>query len=359
MNLLKKSEFIKIKQLLQDKLSPGDFQNINWDTFSVQTVANKNNLFTFTFKNDKRKRLFAIKDGKSYGLQLDSWTIDRHSLSYTRRNLNTNEEKTFQKSISEILSKGLKDKSKLSLLDEITLPEVVVIAYITQGSNWINFNIYNQLIQGWIPTGGGSLGYSSIYESLPPDGGGGGQIYLGPILEFVNDEEALAFFMWAQDANPQEAALIALFPVQALQIYRNSRTAFAKTEAWVANHPGIENSLTDGRADALRHAYWNALNTSDVGSVIAKLFGDAHEFGNTSPQDPTALSNFYVSRQMDLHNNAIGSQLAINQGWGLFTSAQTIWDYFEISYLNSSLSTVYICKLGAVYIILTMYEPCI
>ena len=35
--------------------------------------------------------------------------------------------------------------------------------------------------------------------------------------------------------------------------------------------------MRDGRADAFRHAYWNALGTAEFGSNITQIFTDAHE----------------------------------------------------------------------------------
>lgn len=57
-------------------------------------------------------------------------------------------------------------------------------------------------------------------------------------------------------------------------------------------------------SDAFRHAYFNILNTIDCGAQLAKDFGDAHEC-EVPPEEQS-------SKEMDLHNNEIGRQIAIN-----------------------------------------------
>ncbi|MCP2256621.1 hypothetical protein LX15_000304 [Streptoalloteichus tenebrarius] len=59
--------------------------------------------------------------------------------------------------------------------------------------------------------------------------------------------------------------------------------------------------LTDGHADAFRHAYWNALMTQRYGEQWACEFATAHERNPASHHVPVA---------MDLHNNEVGRQIA-------------------------------------------------
>jgi hypothetical protein len=59
--------------------------------------------------------------------------------------------------------------------------------------------------------------------------------------------------------------------------------------------------FADGKADALRHAYWNALMTRRVSAAFAEQFATAHETGS---------SNTAAASAMDLHNNAAGRALA-------------------------------------------------
>ncbi|SDC19967.1 DUF6973 domain-containing protein [Actinokineospora iranica] len=59
--------------------------------------------------------------------------------------------------------------------------------------------------------------------------------------------------------------------------------------------------LTDGHADAFRHAYWNALMTQRYGEQWASEFATAHE------RNP---SSHHVPVGMDLHNNEVGREIA-------------------------------------------------
>jgi hypothetical protein len=59
--------------------------------------------------------------------------------------------------------------------------------------------------------------------------------------------------------------------------------------------------LTDGHADAFRHAYWNALMTQRYGEEWVREFATAHERNPSSHHIPVA---------MDLHNNEVGRKIA-------------------------------------------------
>ncbi|EWC58996.1 hypothetical protein UO65_5730 [Actinokineospora spheciospongiae] len=59
--------------------------------------------------------------------------------------------------------------------------------------------------------------------------------------------------------------------------------------------------LTDGHADAFRHAYWNALMTQRYGEEWAGEFATAHERNPSSHPVPVG---------MDLHNNEVGREIA-------------------------------------------------
>ncbi|SHG23761.1 DUF6973 domain-containing protein [Streptoalloteichus hindustanus] len=59
--------------------------------------------------------------------------------------------------------------------------------------------------------------------------------------------------------------------------------------------------LTDGHADAFRHAYWNALMTQRYGEQWAREFATAHERNPSSHHTPVA---------MDLRNNEVGREIA-------------------------------------------------
>ncbi|MBF0651727.1 hypothetical protein IR083_23195 [Dysgonomonas sp. GY75] len=83
----------------------------------------------------------------------------------------------------------------------------------------------------------------------------------------------------------------------------------------VLSMPGQHN----GEADAVRHAYWNALNARDHGD-LAKRYGDAHESNPAQPNN---------ERAMDLHNNAIGYIIGLQGRGDAITPSwtdQQIWN---------------------------------
>lgn len=80
-------------------------------------------------------------------------------------------------------------------------------------------------------------------------------------------------------------------PVPAKAFYDNAN----KAQQAVSSLPGQHN----GQADAIRHAYWSALNARDYGD-LAKQYGDAHEDNPSQPLN---------EKQMDLHNNEVGYQI--------------------------------------------------
>ncbi|KAH6871460.1 secreted protein [Coprinopsis sp. MPI-PUGE-AT-0042] len=60
-------------------------------------------------------------------------------------------------------------------------------------------------------------------------------------------------------------------------------------------------SLHNGKGDALRHCYWNARMTIDIGITKAKIIADNHENG--------ATENPANEKAMDLANNETGRSI--------------------------------------------------
>jgi hypothetical protein len=108
--------------------------------------------------------------------------------------------------------------------------------------------------------------------------------------------------------NAQEILLSLLHPTAALQVATNALTATLEQRRL---YPIISNG--SDISNAFRHTYWNALNASSlvIRPDIAKLFGDAHEFGQTG-----------LATVMDLFNNAVGIQIGINTGTFMSESAR-------------------------------------
>lgn len=129
-----------------------------------------------------------------------------------------------------------------------------------------------------------------------------------------------------------EKILIASYPLQAYTIMRNVDLAFMFSEA-----TGLPDPL-NGKQDAFRHAFFQAINTRDVpsgpysaptGPQIVSMFAIAHE-----SEDPPELQ---LEKQMDTFNNNVGISYCWNC-WvtSTITIAETILNKLnngELKYL--------------------------
>ncbi len=86
-------------------------------------------------------------------------------------------------------------------------------------------------------------------------------------------------------------------PSAAITIKINAEEAFKHAE--ISGYTGA----TDGKQDAFRHAFWNALNRVELGYSTAKEYGDLHEDSNNPNADPVAV-------EMDKYNNMVGRNIA-------------------------------------------------
>lgn len=114
-----------------------------------------------------------------------------------------------------------------------------------------------------------------------------------------------------EEPNSTEKMLFVAFPTQAAFHIKNSKTALNTVNQLVSD--GTFTGIHNGKADAFRHTFWNALDSSDFGKTITLLFTSAHEKDS---------GNHPLETQMDLHNNTQGAQLGAN--YSTFTAASTI-----------------------------------
>uniref|UniRef100_UPI0040488D01 DUF6973 domain-containing protein n=1 Tax=Flavobacterium sp. TaxID=239 RepID=UPI0040488D01 len=101
-----------------------------------------------------------------------------------------------------------------------------------------------------------------------------------------------------EDPNEREILLFMAYPAQAILHIKNSNFALDTSVELVEN--GILTRIHNGKADAFRHAYWNAFDTAQFGSYVTKLFTDAHEWNSGNPP---------LESQMDYYNNQIGRNI--------------------------------------------------
>lgn len=102
----------------------------------------------------------------------------------------------------------------------------------------------------------------------------------------------------AGSPNLKEIFWFRLFPRQAVLHIENAVTASGKASELVQNSTLTQ--IHNGKGDAFRHAYWNALDTAEFGGSLTKIFTEAHEWNS---------GNHPLETQMDLFNNLIGIEI--------------------------------------------------
>lgn len=108
-------------------------------------------------------------------------------------------------------------------------------------------------------------------------------------------------FAAVEKPNEKEVALFALFPKQAIIHISNAKTAISVSRQLASNGvfgQSAIKALNNGKGDAFRHAFWNALGTSSILKFVMKLFADAHEWNKTG-----------LDVDMDYFNNHIGREV--------------------------------------------------
>ncbi len=125
-------------------------------------------------------------------------------------------------------------------------------------------------------------------------------------------------YQQSQSLNAAEKALVALYPGAAYVIHHNVPIAFTYSQNTGLPQPH------NGKQDAFRHAFFQAINTRDVmprfpitASMIVRMFSDAHESDVPPSQE--------LEKTMDLFNNEIGINYCWNCVSGV-TSSNSIRD---------------------------------
>lgn len=121
-----------------------------------------------------------------------------------------------------------------------------------------------------------------------------------PIEVITKGAVAIDKFLTEKGLNTDEKRAVMDNKIGAAKIYNDNNREIAEKFSNASGLPGPHN----GPTDALRHSLFNALNTQSGGEEAAKALGDAHETGDTGQPEN--------QKTMDLHNNSIGRQVALD-----------------------------------------------
>ncbi|GAB4498807.1 MAG: hypothetical protein OHK0052_12750 [Anaerolineales bacterium] len=102
------------------------------------------------------------------------------------------------------------------------------------------------------------------------------------------------YYLMGRSFNEEEEKLIKNNPIEMLKLIDTPNKAVAETQSRFNG-----DKMEDDKADAFRHAYWNALMTKYSSKDFAEQVGTAHEFASTKS----------LAKTMDLHNNEIGREI--------------------------------------------------
>lgn len=173
---------------------------------------------------------------------------------------------------------------------------------------WSNENVetYNQLIQYQIDNNWSDESETFAEELMD-------ELANISIDYYPGKEDLFPFEWWNDDAlieqylqgpyeswrniSSEEKRLTKSFPTIAYKLYKNKDIAFQKTFQYFGNVPQVLN----GKPDAFRHAFFQAINTVSVRKYFTELFANAHE-----SEVPTIWS---LEKEMDIYNNEIGMNL--------------------------------------------------
>ncbi|MEU6251013.1 hypothetical protein [Glycomyces sp. NPDC047010] len=100
----------------------------------------------------------------------------------------------------------------------------------------------------------------------------------------------------------------------------NARDAEEAANTLVADGVFSGDSLHNGKADAFRHCYWNALMVHYIDFDQAQIIANRHEADPNLPQDEVG---------MDLHNNAVGRDIGAREPVDIYAHDECKWSALD------------------------------
>ncbi|QGY45265.1 hypothetical protein GM418_16775 [Maribellus comscasis] len=197
--------------------------------------------------------------------------------------------------------------------DEVVSVEKIEENYLKSASSY-NCLVLVEDLTGRIV---GVLYCYPVPEDSNNSGGGGGSSSSGTTNETITEEieadnldcnfansigiDCDVFYAFEQDYKSQMSTSEQEIFDNMARIDQLSYLANAQFATWEAENL-FPNSLYNGKGDAFRHAYWNALNRIDLGYELAESLTTAHE------NKPSTYHFSYKEKEMDLFNNEVGRE---------------------------------------------------
>lgn len=116
------------------------------------------------------------------------------------------------------------------------------------------------------------------------------------------------------DLSSPEQWWVICHPFKAKKALIISKNALKITDS-ISKTNQLVNDINGGELDAFKHSFWMASLTRDIGKRSALKLGEAHEKGNykafKKKQQEDGSVPDKISSEMDLFNNKIGKEIAV------------------------------------------------
>ena len=118
------------------------------------------------------------------------------------------------------------------------------------------------------------------------------------------------------DLSSPERWWVVFHPFKAKKAFIVSKNAIHITDS-IAKTKILDNDKNGGQIDAFKHSFWMVRLTQKIRYRPAIKLGKAHEKGNYKSYKKNKFEDGFLpdkaSSEMDLYNNEIGAQIAINK----------------------------------------------
>lgn len=282
-------------QVLSGKMAPADFSMLDWQQVKAENVKGKPGLLKIKHRYESHKTLlFGRIDGVNYTNWVEVEIVGREGANIYGTVILSDLKNHVLNQIKvglqpERLGQPADVVAARSNDDPGDLPPFTVIGYTNNDPSpwWSLYWLFNSNMQ-W---------FSQYTQSdfLDPSCttcfGGDDVLSLDDL--YPETPEILLFEHDYLGTMTQEEAQI----YHSMSRSNQLKYLWNASRALTASQMGFQAPYHNGKADAFRHAYFNALNSRALDIELATALANAHE---NSPNNPP------LEREMDLRNNQVG-----------------------------------------------------